>query len=230
MDDDLIAVRAPVVTFYVLKDDAGLYLIDTGFLTARRRLRRELRRRGWEHLPVRGILLTHGHLDHVLNAVPFAEKFGAWIAGPRADADHYLGRWQYRGISRVTWALEGMGRALFRYRPFTPDRLLDPDAELDVWGGLQAVHLPGHTAGHTGYYSPTRKLLFSGDLFNDQPGWPFRPPPIFNSFPKQIPGSIAKALSLDLAGVLPAHCDDQPPAVHLARLRRLHERLTSRRR
>jgi glyoxylase-like metal-dependent hydrolase (beta-lactamase superfamily II) len=225
--DDLLAIRAAIVTFYVLKDESGLYLIDTGFVNGPRFLRRELKRKGWDHLPLRGILLTHGHLDHALNAVPFAERYGAWIAGPRADADHYLGRWKYTGLSRVTAFLEGVGGAMLRYQPFTPDRMLDPDDELPVWGGLRAVHVPGHTAGHTAYYSPTRKVLFSADLFNSLPVMSVPPPDVFNSYPEQIPAAIDTALKLDLVGLLPNHCDAAgTPAVHLERLRRLHARLS----
>jgi glyoxylase-like metal-dependent hydrolase (beta-lactamase superfamily II) len=227
--DDLLAIRAAIVTFYVLKDDSGLYLIDTGFVNGPRFLRRELKRRGWDHLPLRGILLTHGHLDHALNAVPFARKYGAWIAGPRADADHYLGRWRYTGLARVTAFLEGVGGAMLRYQPFTPDRMLDPDEELPIWGGLRAVHVPGHTAGHTAYYSPSRKVLFSADLFNSLPVLSVPPPDIFNSYPEQIPAAIDTALQLDLVGLLPNHCDAAgTPAVHLDRLRRVRARLRRR--
>jgi len=227
--DDLLAIRAAIVTFYVLKDDSGLYLIDTGFINGPRFLRRELKRRGWDHLPLRGILLTHGHLDHALNTVPFAKRYGAWIAGPRLDADHYLGRAKYTGLARVTAFLEGVGRPMFHYRPFTPDRMIDPDDEFPIWGGLRAVHVPGHTAGHTAYYSPTRKVLFSADLFNSLPGWPLPPPDIFNSDPKQISTAIDTALKLDLVGLFPNHCDAMgTPAVHLERLRRLHRSLNRR--
>lgn len=230
MVEDLLAVPAAVVTFYVLKDDGGLYLIDTGFINGPRFLRRELKRRGWDCLPLRGILLTHGHLDHTLNAVTYARRYGAWIAGPRLDADHYRGRWKYRGLARVTGVLEAAGRVLSRHQTFTPDRWIDPDDELPIWGGLRAVHLPGHTAGHTAYYSPTRKVLFSADLFNSLPGWPLAPPDIFNSYPEQIPAAVDTALKLDLAGLFPNHCDAMgTPAVHLDRLRRLQQRLHRRR-
>jgi glyoxylase-like metal-dependent hydrolase (beta-lactamase superfamily II) len=225
MRDDLLAVRSPIMTFYVLRDAGGLYLIDTGFIFGRSLLKRALQRRGWSHLPVRGIILTHGHLDHTLNTVTFAKPHGAWIAAPRLDAAHYTGSAKYTGLARVTGLLEGIGRPVFGYQPFTPDVWLDAGTELDVWHGLRTVHLPGHTAGHSGFYCERLKLLFSGDLFNSFYGISLRPPGIFNSFPEQIPASIAAALELDLEGVLPNHCDASPPAVHLARLRRLHRRL-----
>ncbi len=223
--DDLLAVHTPLVTFYVLKDDAGLCLIDTGFGNGPRLLRRALKRRGWDRLPVHTLLLTHGHIDHALNARPFADQFGARIVGPRLDADFYLGRAKYTGITRLTGWSEAVARRVFRYRPFTPDVMLDPGDEVPVWGGLRAVHLPGHTPGHTGYYCPRRRVLFTGDLFNSLPLVSSPPPFFLNWAPERIPDSIAAALRLDLVGVYPAHGLDSPPDVHLRRLQALHRSL-----
>lgn len=51
------------------------------------------------------------------------------------------------------------------FRKFTPMRLLDHGEFLDIWHGLTVIHLPGHTAGHSGFYCKCRKLLFCSDLF-----------------------------------------------------------------
>ncbi len=220
MTGDILRVQAPELNFYVLRDAAGLCLLDAGFIGGRWLLRRALRRRGWEGERIRGIIVTHGHLDHILNVAAVAQEHRAWTAAPRLDADHYAGRPRYEGWARVTGALEEVGRPLLGYRPFTPDRWLDDGDVIDGWGGLRAIHLPGHTHGHMGFYCEARRLLFTADLFSS-----YRvarlPPAIFNSAPGQIPGSIAKALSLDLAGVIPNHCDGAAPEVHLERLRRL---------
>jgi glyoxylase-like metal-dependent hydrolase (beta-lactamase superfamily II) len=67
LPDDVFPVRAPGVSFCVLRDAAGLYLIDGGFIGGRSLLQRALRRHGCEREPIRGIIVTHGHLDHILN-------------------------------------------------------------------------------------------------------------------------------------------------------------------
>jgi glyoxylase-like metal-dependent hydrolase (beta-lactamase superfamily II) len=224
--DNLLRVRTPGVNFHVLRDAGGLYLIDAGFIAAEYWLQRALRRRGWEKKRITGIIATHGHLDHILNVKRIADKHGAWIAAPRLDAAHYEGRASYTGWARVTGVLEAIGKPLLGFQPFTPDRLLDDGDMLDVWGGLRAIHLPGHTAGHMGFHSERHKLLFSADLFASYGIFPHLPPSIFNSDAALIPGSVAKALSLGAAGVMPNHGDAAHPEEHLARLRLLAGRLS----
>ncbi|HEY3900566.1 MAG TPA: MBL fold metallo-hydrolase [Chthoniobacter sp.] len=221
--EDLLQIRAPALNFHVLRDSTGLYLLDAGFIGGRRLLHRALRRRGWERAPIRGIIVTHGHLDHIFNVAPIARETGAWIAAPRLDAPHYAGMPEYHGWARVTGFLESLGRPLLRFHPFVPDRSLDDGDFLDVWHGLRAIHLPGHTLGHMGFYCERLRLLFSGDLFASYRGAAQFPPRIFNSEPSQLPGSAAKALALGLTGIIPNHCDYAPPEEHLRRLHRLQE-------
>ena len=224
MPADVLQVRTPGVNFYVLRDSSGLYLLDAGFIGGRFFLHRTLRRHGWEKESICGIIVTHGHLDHILNVATIARETGAWIAAPRLDAEHYAGHPHYRGWARVTGGLECLGRPVLGFRPFVPDRWLNDGDVLDVWEGLRAVHLPGHTPGHMGFYCGRLGLLFSADLFASFRGFAHLPPRIFNSAPAQIPQSVAKALSFDLAGVLPNHGDRATPAEHLQRLRRLHSK------
>jgi glyoxylase-like metal-dependent hydrolase (beta-lactamase superfamily II) len=224
MLDDLIQVRSLGVNFYVLRDSRGLYLIDCGFIGGAWLLHRALKERGWEFEPIKGIIVTHGHLDHILNVGKLAEETGAWIAAPRLDDLHYQGRPVYQGAAKVTGFLEAIGRPMLGFRKFTPTRLLNDGDYLDVWHGLSVIHLPGHTDGHCGFYCASLKLLFCADLFASYWGISHLPPKIFNSDPAKISQSLAKALELDLEGVLPNHCDRSESTVHLTRLKALHRR------
>ena len=224
LSEDIHHVSGPAFGFYILRDGESLYLIDSGFIGGRRLLRKALKARGWEKLSIKGIVVTHGHLDHILNVSSFAQESGAWVAAPYLDAAHYEGRYAYRGPARICGLLEAIGRALLGYEPFRVNRWLEDGEELPIWDRLKVVHLPGHTDGHIGLYSSSRKLLFCADLFASYANLTHLPPAILNSHSKLIPASVAKALSLDLAGVLLHHCDSASPREHLARLVSLFEK------
>lgn len=221
LEDQCLRVTSFGVAFYVLREQEALYLIDTGFFGAETALSLALADRGWDHLPVQGIFLTHGHLDHIAHAATLSKKYGAWIAAPMGDRGHYAGQPVYRGWNRTVGAMESVGRRFLRFEPFIPDRWVDDGDEFSIWHGLRAIHLPGHTAGHTGYWCGKLGLLFCGDLFASYGPFSHRPPFFFNEDSATATRSIAKALALRPRGVLPHHGNCASPEQHLRRLRRL---------
>ncbi len=221
MLENIHTIRNGLVNFHVLRDGHALYVIDGGFIGGRQALARGLQERGWSGLRIEGIIVTHGHLDHILNVAALASEHGAWIAAPALDAPHYAGKPVYRGWSAVTGVLETAGRRLLRFQPFAPDHPLFDGDMLPIWDGLQAVHLPGHTAGHIGLLCRRSGLLFSADLFASYGLFSHAPPAIFNQNTAQSHASLRRALDLNLKGVLPNHGDLASPTTHLDRLRSL---------
>jgi glyoxylase-like metal-dependent hydrolase (beta-lactamase superfamily II) len=229
MDDPDIA---PILTisltlsygFHALRDGDRLFLIDTGMIGGWWFLERTLAKRGWAGLPIEGIVLTHGHIDHAHNAQFIKERTGAWIAAPARDQEHLLGVYPYRGIARVCGWLEGIGRRLLSYRPPEVDQWVEEGDELPIWEGLHAVHLPGHTIGHMGYHCPARGLAFCGDLFASYWMRSYWPPAIFNTRPELLEPSRQKLLRLQPERVYPCHNDGADGATHLRRLKRLPRR------
>lgn len=130
-----------------------------------------------------GILLTHGHEDHVNAAVDAAHQLDTHLYLHPAD----LFLWRATHGERL------------------PDFELADGAVFAVAGiELTVLHTPGHTPGSVSFSAPALGTVFSGDtLFQGGPGatrWDY------SSFP-QIIESIETRL-FDLAGstaVLPGH-------------------------
>ena len=118
--------------------------------------------------------------------------------------------------------MEAVGRALFRYRAAAIDEFLSDGQELPFWGGLRVLHLPGHTAGHCGFYSPRQDVLFSGDMFASYFFNAHQPPAILNSVPEHFPASVEKIRRLNPRWIVPSHYDYLDGALHRRRFAKLN--------
>lgn len=205
----------------LVDDDRNAVLIDTGLIGEFFLLRRLLRRLELRPTDIKAILLTHGHLDHTGNLAAIREWTGASVYAHPAEQEHIDGIYPYRGAARWCGRLEAVGRRLLNYRPAAIDHALVDGEMLPFWGGLQVIHLPGHTAGHCGFYSARHNLLFSGDLFASYFFSVHAPPAILNSCPELLPASFKRVAEINPRFILPNHYDFVDPSLHRKRFRKL---------
>lgn len=170
----------------------GLYMIDSGVERAlfddpdhaairglvARFMHKEKMKRGtdtaaWvaaQNEPVRGVFLTHLHLDHIsgMRDVP---KEADIFTGPGEASER--GALNIFVSSSTDRALEGHGP--LREWKFEKDSSGTFIGLLDVFGdkSVFAIHVPGHTAGSTAYLvrSTTGPILFTGDACHTAWGW-----------------------------------------------------------
>jgi glyoxylase-like metal-dependent hydrolase (beta-lactamase superfamily II) len=104
--------------------------------------------------PVRRVILTHHHEDHVGGAAALQEELGLPIFAP---------------ASAVPILAEGLRMPLYRKAVWrTPRRFrAEPLGETVAGEGyrLQVIPTPGHAATHVCLFDAERRWLFSGDLY-----------------------------------------------------------------
>jgi glyoxylase-like metal-dependent hydrolase (beta-lactamase superfamily II) len=192
---------------FLLHDGNNSVMIDTGLAGEPVFIRRLFRRLGLSPQSLKAILLTHGHLDHAGNLAWLKNWSGAKVFAHPAEQAHVDGNYPYQGVNRWCGHLEAVGRKVFGYRAVKIDEFLSDGQILPFWGGLQVVHLPGHTLGHCGFFSAKHNLLFSGDMFASYFFNVHKPWPILNSVPEQFPASAEKIRRLKPRLIVPCHFD-----------------------
>ncbi len=207
---------------FLLTDGDASVMIDTGLVGETILIRRLVRKLGLTPQSIKAILLTHGHLDHAGNLAQLKGWTGAKVLAHAEEARHVAGTYPYTGVARWCGRLEAAGRFLFRYRAAAIDEFLTDGQELPFWGGLRVIHLPGHTAGHCGFFSARHKLLFSGDMFASYFFNVHKPPAILNSVPELLPASVEKIRRLGPRWIVPCHFDFLDGKLHRRRFAKLY--------
>jgi hydroxyacylglutathione hydrolase len=97
-----------------------------------------------------GILITHGHWDHLLGVAELAEGTGAPV---------YMAEDEQALLEN----LPDLVPAGVTARGYTPDMLLAGDERLELAGiTFETLRVPGHSPGHLAYHAD--ESLFSGDV------------------------------------------------------------------
>ena len=207
---------------FVLRSGDEAVLIDTGLWGETFFIRRLFRKLGLPPHSLKAILLTHGHLDHAGNLARLKDWSGAKIFAHPNEQAHIDGNYPYQGVNRWCGRLEAAGRKVFGYRPAAIDEFLADGQALPFWGGLEVVHLPGHTLGHCGFFSRQHNLLFSGDMFASYFFNVHKPAAILNSAPERLPASAQKIAALKPRLMVPCHFDFLNGELHRKRFAKLY--------
>jgi hydroxyacylglutathione hydrolase len=120
-----------------------LTLIDTGYHGSVPQIIECIHQIGRKTEEIGLVILTHNHIDHVGGLSELKKETNAKIAIHKSDV--------------------GERKNLPSAKPEDIDLRLEGGEVLDLLGGLEIIHTPGHTPGSISLYSPVNKLLIVGD-------------------------------------------------------------------
>lgn len=147
--------RLGMVSEYLIAEDDGLTLIDTGLAGTHKLILARARGLG---MPIRRIALTHAHRDHrgSLDALAAALP-GVQVIASEREAMLLAGDTQPRDGEP-----EGALRGGFAGTATRPARLVQDG---DTIGSLRVIATPGHTPGHVAYLDTRDGTLYAGDAY-----------------------------------------------------------------
>lgn len=106
-------------------------------------------------LNVEKLLITHGHLDHIMAADKLRQHYGVEIYG-----SHIADKPLFEQLPEIC-----ANYGLPSVDAFLPDHWLNEGDKVQV-GELtfSVAHLPGHAPGHIGFFNFENNIVFSGDV------------------------------------------------------------------
>ena len=196
--------RMGLVNCYLVREEDGFTLVDTGLPGGATDILAAAAKAG---APLKRILLTHGHGDHVgaVDAL-VAQHPGLPLAISARDAR----------LLRKDTSLDP-GEPQTRIKGSVPGTTTVPAAfvtEGELYGSLRCLATPGHTPGHFSFLDERDGTLLAGDALVTMGGelrtaanapWYFPFPTLATWHKPTAVASVARLLELPIARVAPGH-------------------------
>jgi len=151
---------------YLIEDENGLTLIDTGVAGHARAILAGISNLGYNRHDLKHILITHADCDHYGSLHRLQKQTEAVTLTSDLEGQAI----QVGRMSRELKPRSNLERIQFRIfspilsiSPAAVDRIIAPGDELTIGSGMVVIDSCGHTPGHLSFYLPENRILFSGD-------------------------------------------------------------------
>lgn len=155
---------------WIVKDGNGVILVDGGISMMTKRIIAAIDQ--LQSGPLKAVVLTHGHSDHVGSIAGILKQRKVPIYAHRIEMPYMEGKLPYPGRKRAAQSVA----------PGIAVPLPQSDCgELLPFGELRPYLTPGHSPGHVVYYHEKDGVLLAGDLFTSKKGRLNKPMPMFTA-------------------------------------------------
>jgi glyoxylase-like metal-dependent hydrolase (beta-lactamase superfamily II) len=209
-------VGSRIVACYLVEDDTGVTMIDAGLPGHWRELVEELTAMNRSLGDIRGVILTHGDVDHLGVAERLRSEHKVPIYIHEADApmargearkqNPPWGRLRIRATLGFLWY--AVRRGGMKARPVREVIGLSGDGSLQLPGRPEIIHTPGHSPGSVAIHVPSVKALFVGDALTTRHVLTGVEGPQTAPFTLDVEKaleSLSRLENLDVDWVLPGH-------------------------
>ena len=222
-----------LVNSYVIDVGGALTIVDAGLKGHWKELLRELEQMGRSPSDIRGLVLTHGDVDHVGFAERLRSEHGVSVHVGAADAAEARGEVKKPSAPRdpmrigpmLGFLWYGMTHGGIGSTPIKDVTAIEGAVTLDLPGAPEVIPLPGHTPGSVAYQVPTVDAIFMGDAMTTRSVVSGKVGPALGPFTVDHERALTSLAALDgrtASWVLPGHGDPWTGGLAEA-LRRIRE-------
>src|SRR5690242_1566266 len=152
---------------------------------------------------VERIVLTHVHLDHAGALAELRAATGARVCVHESEVGRLAGDDPPAPLPHPL--LDRALRPVMQTRPVPVDEPLHDGDVLPLLGGVEVLHVPGHTRGSIALYIPSRRAAIVGDALQIVRGRLAPPSRFFSEDLGQAQRSIERLAGLDLDVLIFSH-------------------------
>ncbi len=158
------------VTVWIVKSEDGVLLVDAGVPMMAKGISKFIEK--LQAGPLKAILLTHGHSDHVGAIQRIMQAHPVPVFAHTIEIPYMAGELPYPRRKKAAVSL-----AISLVQPLASNE----QGGLLQHGVLQPYLTPGHSPGHVAYYHAEDSVLLAGDMFTSKRGRLRRPMPMFTA-------------------------------------------------
>ncbi|MCM3387919.1 MBL fold metallo-hydrolase [Ureibacillus chungkukjangi] len=169
---DIYSFTTQVVNLCMIGEPSsptGWTLVDAGMPKSVNTIIKEAEKRFGPDARPNGILLTHGHFDHVGAIIELIEHWGVPVYAHELEIPYLTGQKSYPDADPTVEG--GLVARISPYFPNEPINLgqhvkpLPNDGSVPILKEWQLIHTPGHSPGHVSFFRESDGALIAGDAF-----------------------------------------------------------------